>query len=217
MKILPAVKDGRHLQPFVCWLYGNNTEVFDTGDRPPYHLGQLWLVAEEIESTEYRNWLANELQRAPATIEQYMRAYNELCSVEQGESAIGNFMISGMAYVLVTKGLTDIFGGDKPSTLEHAIFAEGRKLWRRICPVLDGMNQEFRAGELQDPKDRYDCWLHQHDTEESRESCPRYRKAEVQSPAGTIIDITENDKGEDRAKKRACPDSFDPDNKRVTI
>ncbi|KEF56911.1 uncharacterized protein A1O9_07101 [Exophiala aquamarina CBS 119918] len=215
MKILPVVKDGRHLEPFVCWLYGNNGSPLDTGDMPAYHIGQLWLVAEEIESTEYRNWLADELQRVPASTEWYLKSYHELCSVGQGGSAIGNFMIHCIAHSIITKDWQELFGDHVSSTHGGDFMTNHQDLLHRLFLAVDTMKKDWKEDKLKDPKDRYDCSLHHHETEDSQESCPRYGKGQVDSWRGTVV--AEANKEDDRGKKRTRLGDLDLDKKRVTI
>lgn len=209
MTILPFVKDGRHLEPFVFWMYNDHGDVLDTGEKPAYHIGQLWVVAEEIESTEYRNFLADKLQRLPAGTEWYVKSYDELYGVGRRNSVMATFMIECMAYNVATQGWQQLVGDDDTSTQAREWFGDRRQLFHRLLLAVDVMKEDLRGDKLKNPRDRYDCMLHLHETEDARENCPRHGKQEVESSTGS--GTAEDIKGEDRAQKRARLE--EPDNK----
>lgn len=117
MKI-SIVEDGRHFAPFAVWMYNEHEDVLDTKSKPPYHFGQLWTLAEEIESNDYLNFLADRIQRllGTANIDFSVKSYDELLSVRRGDSAMGKFIIDCMAYSVATKGFQQIIGDDSNST-----------------------------------------------------------------------------------------------------
>lgn len=209
MNILPFVKDGRHLEPFVFWMYNNRDGVLNTGDKPPYHIGQLWVIAEEIESTEYRNFLADRLQRLAGNAEWYVKSYDQLCAVGRSDSVMGSFMVKCIAYHVATQGWKQLVGDDVTSAQALEWFEKRRELLHHLLLAVDVMNEDLREDKLKNPKDSFDCKLHLHETEDLRENCPRRRrKQEVQisTESGTAEDIKE----EDRAQKRARLE--EPDN-----
>lgn len=177
MKI-SIVEDGRHFAPFAVWMYNEHEDVLDTKSKPPYHFGQLWTLAEEIESNDYLNFLADRIQRllGTANIDFSVKSYDELLSVRRGDSAMGKFIIDCMAYSVATKGFQQIIGDDSNSTQAGEWFGGRAQLLHRLILSVNGMAAR------KNPKNSYDCTLHRHDTEDEQENCPRYGKQETDDP-----------------------------------
>ncbi|KAK5047810.1 hypothetical protein LTR84_006475 [Exophiala bonariae] len=197
---LGIVEDGRHFEPFIFWMYNAHGNVLDTGAKPPYHFGELWTLAEEIESNEYRNFLADTIQRLPADPEWYVKSYDELVSTGRGGSVMGKFLIECLAYSAATQGWEHLIGNDVASAEAAKWFGSRKQLLHHLLlSVNETKNSE-------DPRQRYDCALHLHDSEAEREECLRYGKVELDDstkPAKSEDPKNEEDRGEKRAR-------FDP-------
>lgn len=190
------VEDGRHFEPFIFWMYNEHGNVMDTGMKPPYHFGQLWVLAEEIESTEYRNFLADTIQRLDATAEWYVKSYDELVSVGRARSVMGNFLVECLAYKVAKQGWKQLIGSEATSAQAGQWFGSRQQLLHRL--LLS--SSENKSSE--DPREIYDCTLHLHDSEDEQENCPRYGKQEVNGP--TEPAKSEDSKNaEDHEQKRA--------------
>jgi hypothetical protein len=114
-----------------------------------------------------------------------------------------------MAYQVATQGWQQLVGDDVNSTQADEWFEKRRQLLHRLLLAVDIMNEDLRGGKLKNPRDSYDCMLHLHETEDSRQTCPRHVKQEVEN--STESGAAEDIKEEDRAQKRARLDG--PDNK----
>lgn len=172
---ISIVEDGRHFAPFAVWLYNDHLDVLDTKSKPPYHFGQLWALAEEIESNDYLNFLADRIQRllGTANIDFSVRSYDELLSVRRGDSAMGKFIVDCISYSVATKGFQQLIGDDSTSTQAGEWFGSRNQLLHRLILSVNG------TATPKNPKNIYDCTLHRHDTEDEQENCPRYGKQQA--------------------------------------